>query len=110
SSRSRLRHRREFCWGGIVGPPKQIRRQNWWLEIRVLVRQCRKPPRNPADGADMLVRRSFGRYRPNFVASHTVFGVPVGIHRALAWPVPVRRRSEEHTSELQSRLDLLCLL
>src|SRR5699024_11412221 len=41
---------------------------------------------------------------------HVKLGVAAGDHAAIVWPLLAGLRSEEHTSELQSRFDLVCRL
>src|SRR2546430_6892660 len=75
----------------------------------------RRPPRStlfpyttlfrslPAARRALQGRDPRGPRRPHGVAEHAG-----GLHRPLPWPA--RRRSEEHTSELQSQSNLVCRL
>src|SRR2546422_6713357 len=71
----------------------------------------RRPPRSTlfpyttlfrsdgSDGRDRILHQGEARFRPR-----------VGECVPLGWPRGRRERSEEHTSELQSRLHLVCRL
>src|SRR5207302_4927087 len=56
-----------------------------------------------------LARRRAAQLHPRQAGPHHVVGVPAVDHR-VAEPVGHERRSEEHTSELQSRENLVCRL
>src|SRR2546429_7041294 len=47
---------------------------------------------------------------PNATSSHTVNAIPDSCVQGVGSTIPLRARSEEHTSELQSRLHLVCRL
>src|SRR5438876_2236205 len=72
--------------GGLRSPPS---------------RSCVFPPRGPSARRRTLGRRREGQHRPE---------VQARTDHAGGGPVPDGRRSEEHTSELQSPVHLVCRL
>src|SRR5437868_11077879 len=83
---------------------------------------CEAPPPFPTrrssdrggySGHGVLAANLAGRTLADLVAgdSTELTALPwVGYHSRAWEPEPARRRSEEHTSELQSRFDLVCRL
>src|SRR2546429_5729609 len=74
----------------------------------------RRPPRSPLFPYTPLFRSYRHRRGPRVSAPLDILrprDAPFGlVPRSRASPVPPRKRSEEHTSELQSRLHLVCRL
>src|SRR2546422_6923443 len=66
----------------------------------------RRPPRSTLFPYTTLFRSRRAAHRR---LSHPVGGARSGADHG-RWPVPLSPRSEEHTSELQSRLHLVCRL
>src|SRR5438105_8592828 len=68
-----------------------------------------RPPRSTLFPYTTLFRSL--RHRPPQPGCRRLRGVPARVHAPCdAWPAPQGARSEEHTSELQSRVDLVCRL
>src|SRR2546422_8428384 len=72
----------------------------------------RRPPRSTLFPYTTLFRSDRLRVKGEAVGlkSSSCCGEHLGCHPLLASPVSGRSRSEEHTSELQSRLHLVCRL
>src|SRR6267378_2074712 len=107
-------------WVGSNPTPVLYRGSQYSREFRGLRRQLRKAlisgcsQRRTLAQASGTQSRSIGVDAPTKGGRHLVTRLPLMVwmpHRAIDQPQMQRvRRSEEHTSELQSRRDLVCRL
>src|SRR5690348_17900260 len=70
----------------------------------------RRPPRSTLFPYTTLFRSGAGRDDTSTVAAAALGGRRRGLHRRDGRPERPQRRSEEHTSELQSPVHLVCRL
>src|SRR5256886_13616484 len=70
----------------------------------------RRPPRSTLFPYTTLFRSLVGAYSPDTTLKSVDLPAPFGPITEKTWPWDTAKRSEEHTSELQSQSNLVCRL